>query len=86
MGCKQCQTNRERAMAAALWKSAGSIVGYVLESVRQESEQVEADAPSTSDEQFQELVLKKTYKCLTSAQSDEPESEAAEHPAEAEER
>ena len=61
----------EIAMPAALWKSAGSIVGYVLGSIGQESEQAESDAPSTFDERFQQLVLKKTHKCLTSAQSEE---------------
>ena len=61
----------EVAMQAALWKSAGSIVGYVLGSIGQESDQAEADAPSTADDQFQEMVLKKTHKCLTAAQSEE---------------
>jgi len=61
----------EIAMPAALWKSAGSIVGYVLGSIGQESEQEEAEAPSTTDEQFQEMVLRKTQKCLTTAQSEE---------------
>ena len=37
----------EIAMPAALWKSAGSIVGYLLGSIGQESEQTETYAPST---------------------------------------
>ena len=55
-------------MPAALWKSAGSIVGYLLGSIGQESEQTETYAPSTD---LQEMVLKKTQKCLSSTQSKE---------------
>lgn len=58
----------EIAMPAALWKSAGSIVGYLLGSIGQESEQAETYALSTD---VQEMVLKKTQKCLSSAQSSE---------------
>ena len=61
----------EIAMPAALWKSAGSIVGYLLGSIGQESDQAEADPPSTTGDQFQEMLLKKTQKCLTTAQSEE---------------
>lgn len=61
----------EIAMPAALWKSAGSIVGYLLGTIGQESDQAEADPPSTTDDQFQEMLLKKTQKCLTTAQSEE---------------
>ena len=61
----------EIAMPAALWKSAGTIIGYVLDSIGQKSEEAQAQASSTTDEQFQEMVLKKTQKCLTTAQSKE---------------
>ena len=61
----------EIAMPAALWKSAGSIVGFVLSRIGQEEKTDEDEVPSTSDTEFQEMVLKKTQRCLTTAQSDE---------------
>ena len=56
------------AVPAALWKSAGSFLSYTLSSLGQEESenQVEEWGP-----QLQALVLKKTQKCLTTAQSDE---------------
>ncbi len=59
------------AVPAALWKSAGSFLSYILSSIGQEESENQTEEWGLSNPQLEELVLKKTQKCLTTAQSDE---------------